>query len=142
MLVLHVGPTEVSALAATGLAVGAAVALPLGPWVEFRRKRPVMIAMDLLRGPADRPGGPVVAARRLTRTPPDRVARTLTARSVTGKLTTAAMTALWGLLATVTTPRTAIATAGLLLLAAPLLLPSRRTDNSLDLMLEVAPWSP
>lgn len=49
VLVLHVGPTEVSALAATGLAVGAAVAVPLGPWVEFRRKRPVMITMDLVR---------------------------------------------------------------------------------------------
>ncbi|MCQ9135223.1 MFS transporter [Streptomyces hilarionis] len=49
ILVLHAGPTEVSALAATGLAVGAAVAVPLGPWVEFRRKRPVMIAMDLVR---------------------------------------------------------------------------------------------
>lgn len=49
ILVLHAGPTEVSALAAVGLAVGAAVALPLGPWIEFRRKRPVMIAMDLIR---------------------------------------------------------------------------------------------
>lgn len=49
VLVLHAGPAEVSALAASGLAVGAAVALPLGPWVEFRRKRPVMIAMDLIR---------------------------------------------------------------------------------------------
>ncbi|MER6789605.1 MFS transporter [Streptomyces sp. NPDC000658] len=49
ILVLHAGPTEVSALAATGLAAGAAVAVPLGPWVEFRRKRPVMIAMDLTR---------------------------------------------------------------------------------------------
>jgi MFS family permease len=49
ILVLHAGPTEVSALAASGLAVGAAVAVPLGPWVEFRRKRPVMIAMDLMR---------------------------------------------------------------------------------------------
>ncbi|GGR89483.1 MFS transporter [Streptomyces humidus] len=49
ILVLHAGPAEVSALAATGLAVGAAVAVPLGPWVEFRRKRPVMIAMDLTR---------------------------------------------------------------------------------------------
>jgi hypothetical protein len=29
--------------------VGALVALPVGPWVEFRRKRPVMIAMDLVR---------------------------------------------------------------------------------------------
>ncbi len=47
--VLHTGPAEVSALSASGLAVGAAVAVPLGPWMEFRRKRPVMIAMDLAR---------------------------------------------------------------------------------------------
>ena len=47
--VLHSGPVEVSALSAAGLAVGAVVAVPLGPWVEFRRKRPVMIAMDLAR---------------------------------------------------------------------------------------------
>src|ERR1700691_4097316 len=46
ILVLHSGPTEVSVLAAAGLAVGALVAVPLGPWVEVRRKRPVMIAMD------------------------------------------------------------------------------------------------
>src|ERR1700744_5995018 len=49
ILVLHSGPTAVSALAAAGLAVGAVISLPLGPWVEFRRKRPVMIAMDLIR---------------------------------------------------------------------------------------------
>ncbi|MFD7162431.1 MFS transporter [Streptomyces violascens] len=49
ILVLHAGPAAVSALAATGLAVGAALAVPLGPWVEFRRKRPVMIATDLIR---------------------------------------------------------------------------------------------
>ena len=49
ILVLHAGPAQVSLLAASGLAVGAAVAVPLGPWVEFRRKRPVMIAMDLIR---------------------------------------------------------------------------------------------
>ncbi|MDD9375255.1 MFS transporter [Streptomyces sp. ZAF1911] len=49
ILVLHAGPAEVSALAAAGPAVAAVVALPLGPWVEFRRKRPVMIAMDLIR---------------------------------------------------------------------------------------------
>jgi MFS family permease len=49
ILVLHAGPTEVAVLAAAGLAVGAVVAVPLGPWVEFRRKRPVMIAMDLIR---------------------------------------------------------------------------------------------
>lgn len=49
ILALHAGAAEVSALAAAGLAVGAVVALPLGPWVEFRRKRPVMVAMDLTR---------------------------------------------------------------------------------------------
>ncbi|QEV21683.1 MFS transporter [Streptomyces alboniger] len=49
ILVLHNGPTEVALLAASGLAVGAAVAVPLGPWVEFRRKQPVMVAMDLVR---------------------------------------------------------------------------------------------
>jgi hypothetical protein len=42
ILVLHSGPTAVSMLAAAGRVVGAAVAVPLGPWVEFRRKRPVM----------------------------------------------------------------------------------------------------
>jgi MFS family permease len=47
--VLHSGPAQVSALAAAGLAAGAVVAVPLAPWVEFRRKRPVMIAMDLTR---------------------------------------------------------------------------------------------
>jgi MFS family permease len=49
VLVLHASPAEVSALSAVGPAVGALVALPLGPWVEFRRKRPVMITMDLTR---------------------------------------------------------------------------------------------
>ena len=49
ILVLHAGPAAVSALSAVGLALGAAVAVPLGPWVEFRRKRPVMVAMDLTR---------------------------------------------------------------------------------------------
>jgi MFS family permease len=47
--VLHSGPAAVSALAAAGLAVGAVVAVPLGPWMEFRRKRPVMMATDLIR---------------------------------------------------------------------------------------------
>jgi MFS family permease len=49
VLVLRASPGQVSALAAVGPAVGALIALPLGPWVEFRRKRPVMIAMDLTR---------------------------------------------------------------------------------------------
>ncbi|WP_245985057.1 MFS transporter [Streptomyces tateyamensis] len=47
--VLHAGPAAVGALAATGAAVGAALAVPLGPWVERRRKRPVMVAADLFR---------------------------------------------------------------------------------------------
>ncbi|MFI6294431.1 MFS transporter [Nonomuraea sp. NPDC050790] len=49
VLVLGSGPAEVSALSAAGLAVGAIVAIPLGPWVEFRRKRPVMVTTDLVR---------------------------------------------------------------------------------------------
>jgi MFS family permease len=49
IIVLHSGPTEVSMLAAAGRAAGAAVAVLLAPWVEFRRKRPMMVAMDLVR---------------------------------------------------------------------------------------------
>jgi MFS family permease len=49
VLVLHASPAQVSGLSAVGPAVGALIALPLGPWVEFRRKRPVMITMDLAR---------------------------------------------------------------------------------------------
>ncbi|MER7576030.1 MFS transporter [Streptomyces sp. NPDC126514] len=47
--VLHAGPAEVAALSSVGAAVGAAVAVPLGPWVEFRRKRGVLIAADVVR---------------------------------------------------------------------------------------------
>ncbi|MBT2467705.1 MFS transporter [Streptomyces sp. ISL-66] len=50
--VLHVGPTAVAALAAAGMGVGAVLALPLGPWVDARRKKPVMIASDLVRSGA------------------------------------------------------------------------------------------
>ncbi|HWK30369.1 MAG TPA: MFS transporter [Solirubrobacter sp.] len=49
VLVLHAGPAQVAALAAVGPAVGALIAVPLAPWVEFRRKRRVMIGMDLAR---------------------------------------------------------------------------------------------
>ncbi|WP_125262092.1 MFS transporter [Streptomyces alboflavus] len=65
---------------------------------------------------------PVHATYRLTRTPPDRITRTLSAWSITSKATVATLTGLWGLLATVAGPRTAIAAAGLLLLATPPLL--------------------
>ena len=33
----------------SGRQSGALIAVPLAPWVEFRRKRPVMIAMDVSR---------------------------------------------------------------------------------------------
>ncbi|MFF4894780.1 MFS transporter [Streptomyces sp. NPDC001068] len=49
VLVLHAGAAQVALLAATGPAVGALLAVPLGPWVEFRRKRPVMAGTDLVR---------------------------------------------------------------------------------------------
>lgn len=68
---------------------------------------------------------PVFSTCRLDLTESDRVTRTLSAWSVTGKVTTAIVTGLWGLLAGITSPRTAIALAGLLLLTTPLLLPRR-----------------
>ncbi|MDX3384119.1 MFS transporter [Streptomyces niveiscabiei] len=49
VLALDASPAAVSALAAVGPAVGALAAVPLGPWVEYRRKRPVMVAMDVVR---------------------------------------------------------------------------------------------
>jgi MFS family permease len=49
VLVLRASPAQVSALSAVGPAVGALIAVPLAPWVEFRRKRPVMVATDLSR---------------------------------------------------------------------------------------------
>jgi hypothetical protein len=68
---------------------------------------------------------PVVATFRLKHTAHERLARTLSAWSITTSLTTAGMTILWGILATVTTPRIAIGIAGVLLLFTPLLLPRR-----------------
>ncbi|QIS19443.1 MFS transporter [Nocardia terpenica] len=47
--VLDAGSAEVAALSSSGLAIGALLAMPLGPWMEFRAKRPVMIAMDAVR---------------------------------------------------------------------------------------------
>ena len=48
-LVLHSPVLRVSLLSALSVLAGAALAVPLGPWIEFRRKRPVMIAADLVR---------------------------------------------------------------------------------------------
>jgi Major Facilitator Superfamily len=66
---------------------------------------------------------PVLATYRLEHTEKDRIARTLSAWSVTSSASVAALTALWGLLASITSLRAAIAIAGLLLLGTPLLLP-------------------
>jgi MFS family permease len=49
ILALGASNLQVSLLAALGGMAAAVIVLPLGPWVEFRRKRPVMIAADLLR---------------------------------------------------------------------------------------------
>jgi hypothetical protein len=73
---------------------------------------------------------PVFATYRLEQTATDRVARTLSAWSITGNAAIALLTALWGLLASIIGPRAAIAIAGVLLLATPLLL--RRSGVSRD----------
>jgi hypothetical protein len=57
--------------------------------------------------------------------------------SVSTSLATAALTALWGVLASLTSPRIAIAAAGILLLATPLLLPRR--DHAAEPELATAP---
>ncbi|MGW2582922.1 MFS transporter [Streptomyces virginiae] len=66
---------------------------------------------------------PVLATYRLTHVDPDRLARTQAAWAISSSVTIAVLTAGWGVLAVVTGPRTAIAAAGVLLLATPLLLP-------------------
>ena len=66
---------------------------------------------------------PLLATYRLEQVPADRIARTLSAWTVTGSATVAALTALWGVLAALTSLRVALALAGLLLMATPLLLP-------------------
>ncbi|WP_028924719.1 MFS transporter [Pseudonocardia acaciae] len=49
ILALRASPAQVSAIAAASGAAGALLALPLGPWVEFQRKRPLMVRADLAR---------------------------------------------------------------------------------------------
>jgi hypothetical protein len=68
---------------------------------------------------------PVSATYKLDHTEKHLVARVLAAWSVSTSLVTAALTAMWGVLASLTSPRIAIAVAGILLLATPLLLPRR-----------------
>ncbi len=66
---------------------------------------------------------PVLATYRLERTPEHLVARTLSAWSIGQQAAIAVLTALGGLLADVTGPRTALTAAGLLMLTTPLMLP-------------------
>ncbi|MEU2613410.1 MFS transporter [Micromonospora sp. NPDC007271] len=68
---------------------------------------------------------PIHATERLQRTPADHAARVLSAWSVSSKLVQAALTVIWGVLATLTSPLAAITSSGVLLLATPLLLPKR-----------------
>jgi MFS family permease len=68
---------------------------------------------------------PVIATYRLEQTPSDLVTRTLSAWSVSTKASIAVLTGLWGVLASLTSPRAAIVAAGVLLLATPLLLPRK-----------------
>jgi hypothetical protein len=75
---------------------------------------------------------PVSATYRLEHTPADRVARTLAAWTITTKLTVAALTATFGVLASVAGVRIAIALAGAIMLATPLLLPTRSRLDSTD----------
>ncbi|GIF25970.1 MFS family permease [Actinoplanes tereljensis] len=49
VVVLKVPEFQVSLLAALGGLAAAVIGLPAGPWIEFRRKRPVMVAADLAR---------------------------------------------------------------------------------------------
>ncbi|MFI6274808.1 MFS transporter [Streptomyces sp. NPDC050988] len=68
---------------------------------------------------------PIYATERLQRTPVDRTAQVLSTWSATSKLLQAALMVIWGILATLTSPLTAITLSGVLLLATPLLLPGR-----------------
>jgi predicted MFS family arabinose efflux permease len=49
VLALDVSTLQVAMLAALSAVVGAAIGLPMGDFIEQRRKRPVMIAADLVR---------------------------------------------------------------------------------------------
>lgn len=99
------------------------------PWLAFVRPGPagLLLVMAVELGMITCIGvfNPVFATRRLELTAPDRLVRTLAAWTVTSRLATAALTALWGLLAGVTGPRAAIAAAGAAALATPFLLPRR-----------------
>jgi hypothetical protein len=72
---------------------------------------------------------PVFATYRLEHTEAGKVARVLTAWTISSRTAIAVTTALWGVLAGLTSARMAIAAAGLLLIATVLLLPWRRQEH-------------
>lgn len=49
ILVVRASDWQVSLLAVMAGLAGVAMAVPLGPWIEFHRKRPAMISADLVR---------------------------------------------------------------------------------------------
>ena len=49
VLLLDASDFQVSLLTVLSSVVSAVLALPLGPWIEYHRKRPIMIGTDLLR---------------------------------------------------------------------------------------------
>jgi MFS family permease len=73
---------------------------------------------------------PVMAAHRLELTGAELTVRTLSAWAVATRGTIAVVTALWGLLAGLIGVREAVAAAGVLLLATPLLLPRAATSSA------------
>lgn len=66
---------------------------------------------------------PIYATERLQRAPVDHAAQVIAAWSVSSKLLQATLMVAWGVMATLTSPLTAIAVSGVLLLGVPLLLP-------------------
>ncbi|GEL23622.1 MFS transporter [Pseudonocardia sulfidoxydans NBRC 16205] len=94
--------------------------VPAGPWGIV-----LVIAVQFCLVGCAGLFNPVLATTRLRLLPDESVVRALTAWSVSTKAAIAAVTALGGLLAAVTGPRVAIAAAGVLLLATPVLLPRR-----------------
>jgi MFS family permease len=73
---------------------------------------------------------PVLATYRLEHTPSHQIARTLSAWSISTSASIAVFTALGGVLADLTSTRTALAVAGLAVLTSPLLLPRLRTGSA------------
>jgi MFS family permease len=68
---------------------------------------------------------PISATERLQRAPAGHAAHILSAWSISSKLAQASLMMIWGVLATLTSPLTAITVSGVLLLATPLLLPKQ-----------------